>query len=43
MRQIYPTRDCLDCRHVKDVCSDILGRDVITCECDECQFEGVEE
>lgn len=38
-RKIYPYPECNDCKHVIDIESDILGRDVITCECDECDFE----
>ena len=42
-RRMYPTRMCNTCKHVIDIEEDICGRDLITCECDECDYEEVEE
>ena len=42
-RRMYPTRMCNACKHVIDIEEDIFGRDLITCECDECDFREVDE
>ena len=40
-RRMYPTRMCISCKHVVDIEEDVCGRDYITCECDECEYEDV--
>lgn len=35
--KMYPKRECRDCKHVVDIEEDITGRDLITCELDECE------
>lgn len=39
---MYPTKRCNDCRHATDIEKDLLGRDLITCGCEECRYEKVE-
>ena len=41
-REIYPKMECLNCKHVVDIAEDFRGYDVITCECDSCNFEEIE-
>ncbi len=41
--KMYPKRECHDCRHVVDIEEDITGRDLITCELDECEHCPCEE
>ncbi len=36
--KMYPKRECNDCAHVIDIMEDATGRDLITCELDECEF-----
>ena len=38
---MYPSRMCISCKHVVDIEEDVCGRDYITCECDECEYEDV--
>lgn len=38
-RRMYPKRMCNTCKHVIDIGKDICGRDLIMCECDECEYE----